>query len=226
MPWHAKDKGAYDRDSAEAIDNAKMIYNILSGRYGWTAQAVSGLLGNIAAESGYNPWRWQADIIGTAAGSPWPKKGYGLVQFTPAGKYINNTDVWGYDGFNPNYIGRPGGVSDGTAQCIYIQTMPGYIRTNAYSLTFKEYQSSTRDADYLAAAWLYNYERPADPAASIAFRQDAALHWQGVLTGVTPEPGADPGETPKPPSIIPSGKGLSKFQLYAGRAVIRNILKI
>ena len=62
--------------------NAKYIWYALQNN-GWTLNAVCGMLGNMQAESAINPGRWQSDRVGNMSG------GYGLVQWTPATKYIN-----------------------------------------------------------------------------------------------------------------------------------------
>ena len=43
MSWHNKNTGAYARTSTEAQDNAKMVYDVLSG-CGWILDAVSAML--------------------------------------------------------------------------------------------------------------------------------------------------------------------------------------
>lgn len=183
--WHAKASGAYARDSVEAYENAMEIYGILSAR-GWTVNAVCGVLGNMGAESGYNPWRWQSDSIGASTGSPWTNKGYGLVQFTPASKYINNaTDLTGY---GPNFSDKTGLVTDGQAQMIYVDEHADYYKTARYPLTYEQFKSSTENAGYLAKVWLYNYERPADPASTANARAENGDYWFSVLDGSTPPP--------------------------------------
>jgi hypothetical protein len=80
MAWYAKPAQGYNRSSTEAAANMNEIYANLSNR-GYTVQAVSGILGNVQAESGFNPWRWQGDHVNTS-------NGYGLFQFTPASGYL------------------------------------------------------------------------------------------------------------------------------------------
>lgn len=190
MAWYAKSTGSYSRDSAAAIANAKEIANVLSGSCGWTINAVCGLLGNMAAESGYNPWRWESDSIlastDTSLIATSTTHGYGLVQFTPAGKYINNASS--YAGYGPNFSNKIGKATDGQAQMLYINDHADYYATSSYPLSYAQYKASTESADYLAAAWLYNYERPADPSATINARQSNALYWAGVLDGYIPVP--------------------------------------
>lgn len=185
--WHVKERGGYTNTSSEAYDNALRIYSILSG-YGWTLNAVCGFLGNVSYESGLNPWRWQTDKIGTSTGTPWKSSGYGLVQFTPAAKYIDDSRAQSFDGYGPNYSDKQGNGNDGNAQLEFIDRYADYSKTASYPLTYSEFKASTESAEYLAAAWLYNYERPADPSASIAARQSYAKYWHEILSGVTPAP--------------------------------------
>ena len=61
--------------------NAEYIYDYLIGQ-GFTKNAACAVLGNMQAESGINPGIWQYsnhDLSG----------GYGLVQWTPATKFLN-----------------------------------------------------------------------------------------------------------------------------------------
>lgn len=191
--WHVKEKGGYSNESAEAYDNASLIYDILSG-YGWTVNAVAGLLGNVCIESGLNPWRWQNDSVGASTGTPWRSRGYGLVQFTPASKYIDDSRAKSFDGYGPNFSDKQGNANDGDAQLEFVDRYADYAKTDAYPLTYSQYKASEESADYLAEAWLYNYERPKDPSASIAERKRNALYWYEVLSGETPTPHPPSGE--------------------------------
>lgn len=83
MSWHAKPSSAYSVGSVENNENTDEIWSILYS-YGYTEEAAAGVLGNIQAESGNNPWRWQNDTV-----SPTYSNGYGLFQYTPASGYIN-----------------------------------------------------------------------------------------------------------------------------------------
>lgn len=87
MAWHAKPSGGYysggSTISQDALDNMLMVRSYLSG---FDINAVCGMLGNMAAESGLNPWRWQSDTYNLS-------NGYGLMQFTPASGYINLTGI-------------------------------------------------------------------------------------------------------------------------------------
>lgn len=184
--WHNKPTGAYDRTSYEAQDNAVMTYQVLSAK-GWTLQAVSGLLGNIEVESGYNPWRWQGDIVLSSTDTEAMQSsahGYGLLQYTPASKYNLSSYAHGLRGFGPNYSNVSGSTNDGTAQLIFCNNSEGYYPTTQYPMTYDDYKRSTADAADLATVWLYNYERPLDPSATVNARREAATYWYNVLKNV------------------------------------------
>lgn len=189
--WHAKTSGGYARNSAEALDNANMVYAILRGQ-GWTLNAICGVLGNMGAESGYNPWRWQGELIGVSTGSPWRNKGYGLVQFTPASKYIDDARAKAFPGYGPNFSDKVGNVNDGYAQLMFVDGYADYITTSAYPLSYAQFKVSEANPGYLAKAWLYNYERPGDPGATEAAREANGNWWYQVLSGEEPPDPPDP----------------------------------
>lgn len=198
MPWHAKTAGGYTRTSQEALENAQSMYGVWHAR-GWTVNSVAAVLGNVEVESGYNPWRWQSDDIGLSTGSPWTNKGYGFFQFTPGGKYINATVAQAISGYGPNFSDKQGSISDGYAQCVYIDGYADYYSTTDYPLSFAEFKASTESPAYLARAWLYNYERPEAPGATVNIRSTAAEYWYQILSGEEPPP--DPGPGPGPSTV-------------------------
>ena len=75
--------------------NAKFIWGYMSSKYGWTLNAVSGMLANAQAESTINPARpqnnavdngWYPSAPGYTGDAPSPTTtwyGYGLFQITP-----------------------------------------------------------------------------------------------------------------------------------------------
>ena len=83
--WYAKPSDGYTASSMRGTSNIRAFYDYLYAE-GFTYEAVVGMLCNVAAESGYNPWRWQGDEYGTS-------RGYGLFQFTPASGYLNLTGI-------------------------------------------------------------------------------------------------------------------------------------
>lgn len=208
MPWQAQAIGGFPRESQEALDNANQIYGVLYAR-GWTLNAICGVLGNMGAESGYNPWRWQSDSIGASTGSPWTNKGYGFVQFTPASKYIDAASAIATQGYGPNFSDKTGFTSDGYAQMVFVDEHADYYATSSYPESYAEFKASLQSPAYLARAWLYNYERPADPGATESARAENAEWWYTTLSGEEPPP--DPGPGPGPG---PSPRTGGKFWIY------------
>lgn len=206
MAWNAKVTGAYGRESQEAYDNAIMAWNLL-GSMGWTAGAVAGMWGNVESESGYNPWRWESDNVLASTQIDIIQNsrvnGYGLGQFTPSGKYILSSIAMGLNGYAPNFSDRSGSPNDGNAQLLFIDGYADYYPTQAYPLSYSEYKESKETPSYLARAWVYNYERPADPSATIENRMEAANYWYTVFTG----------EDPKPPSPEHSKKSMKLWMM-------------
>ena len=83
--FYAKPSGTYLYDSAEGTSNIYAIYNYLRS-YGYNKKCVEGILGNVYAESGLNPWLWENNTYD-------PSMGYGLFQFTPGSEYLNASGI-------------------------------------------------------------------------------------------------------------------------------------
>lgn len=122
---------------------------------GWTANAVSGILGNSYYESTVNPNRWEGDI---PFAQPVASRGYGLVQWTPWTKIIDWLTEKGY---------YPDVSKFGFGECERIQwemeNNQQWIATTTYPESFRDFSVSTKDPYTLAIEFLANYERPADP---------------------------------------------------------------
>lgn len=122
---------------------------------GWTANAVSGILGNSYYESTVNPNRWEGDI---PFAQPVASRGYGLVQWTPWTKIIDWLTEKGY---------YPDVSKFGVGECERIQwemeNNQQWIATATYPESFRDFSVSTKDPYTLAIEFLTNYERPADP---------------------------------------------------------------
>ena len=175
--WKTNQYGVLSREDME--HNATIINGILSF-YGWTSQAISALLGNMEAESGINPARWQNDNVGNLSG------GFGLVQWTPATKIINWIAEQYSIGALPN-----DDYTDGNNQLARIryevENSVQYHPTQAYPETFKEFTESTKTPGYLAVAFLKNYERPTNSGpATQAKRTKLAESWYTFITGLPP----------------------------------------
>lgn len=207
MAWHNKRTGAYDRSSAEAIDNARMGYSVLSPR-GFSLASFCAVWGNVEHESGYNPWRWQGDSVlpyGDSRINTQSGHAYGLVQWDPASKYING-GVY-YSGYGPNYSDRTGSDNDGTAQMQFLDATAvssGQYFPNPnynYRISYTDFKAATLDQysmEWLTRAWFHNYER----GTWSQTRVTAAEYWYNVLSG-EPGPGPGPGPGPTPTGKIP-----------------------
>lgn len=205
MSWHNKNYGAYDRNTSDAYDNALTAWGILYSR-GWSLLAFCGMWGNVEAESGYNPWRWQSDII-LSSDSPQidyqNAHAYGLCQWDPAAKYINGGR--NYSGYSPNFSNQSGGINDGTAQLNFLDDTavssgqyfpnPNYNYQISYS-AYKQMTISNYSVEYATRAWFHNYER----GTWSQTRVTAAQYWFETLGGVTPP---EPPEPPTPSGNIP-----------------------
>lgn len=217
MAWSAKLKGAYAIGSDEWCGNVDQINAIFTNAvYG--ATAIAGMLGNMQAESGMNPWRWQGDKVNY-------NLGYGLYQFTPARTYT--TGAAGYTGYAPSLSvtqTTPGASpTDGICQCEcmlydrfrkwttscwrsywdkdqypFLWSESQFIREQWGSegrLTMAQFASIT---DLYAAtfAFLACYEGPSVP--NMDTRYDLAVQCYEYLEGHPPPDPDPPGPGPGP----------------------------
>lgn len=128
---------------------------------GWTLNAICGMLGNMDAESNINAGLWQSLKEGNTSG------GFGLTQWTPATKLIEYA----------NGLGKDYKDIDVQISRILYELKNGvqFYKTNTYPINFKTFSQSTESPEYLAGAFLYNYERPAK--YNIKPRQERARKW-------------------------------------------------
>lgn len=225
--------------SNEADDNGWAAW----GRYhnkGWSDAAISAVVGMQCWECGLNPWRWQNDTV--VSSNDYTGRyvdtthGYGLPQFTPQAWYSdpegyyqsigltlptawanffnNNTEF--RTSFGPHYSDIVGKVSDGDAQCLYIDFVCSnnfglYFRANSHYVygympfaDFKTavlgttYNSGDNNSDYpsytitmesLIYQWLNNFGRGvAENPASTAVRLNSANYLYHLYTGTNPPP--------------------------------------
>lgn len=201
--WHAKTYGAYARSSTEAFENAICAYNLLTS-LGWTLQAMCAVYGNIEAESGYNPWRWEGD--GVPSSNESPDYGYGFPQFTPSSKYIYDDNAQANTGYGPNYTDWSGNIFDGDSQLRFIDEYADYSTDNpyGYNISYDEFKTGYYSPEYLAKAWLHNYERPGDQSTEVEeYRASIARYWYDLLieydpSDPIPPEGGGGQPTPKP----------------------------
>lgn len=161
--------------TSEQEVNAQYIYSYLKNK-GWSINAIAGMLGNIQAESSMNPGRWQSEDVGNTS------MGYGLVQWTPATKYINWCSEQGYS--------DPSEIDNNLSRIIYeVENNLQWIATDSYNLSFTEFSKSEQSVSYLAKAFLLNYERPADQSESVQeFRSSLAQQWFSTLSTGSAQP--------------------------------------
>lgn len=223
--WNVKVYGAFDKNQVEAQQNAVMAWALL-GNLGWTLNAVCGYWGNVEAESGFNPWRWQSDVV-LSSDSPligYPGSGstghaYGLCQWDPAGKYIKAPEnlYHEYAGFGPNFSDQQGSLYDGTAQVMFLNDNADYIPTPTFPMSYAEFKSSTADPRDLAKVWLLNFERPYNQStAAQEYRAGLAYWWWNFLSQGQPIVPGEPIVPPAPPPVPPQPWDVkkSKFVFY------------
>lgn len=150
----------------EMTVNAEYILPYLLAK-GWTKNAVCGMLGNMQTESTINPGLWQNRDEGNTS------LGFGLVQWTPATKYITWAQSNGY------------AITDIDGQLnrldFEIDNNLQWIATSDYPMTFEEFKVSGLSPEYLAQAFLRNYERPANQNQPA--RSTQARYWFDNLMG-------------------------------------------
>lgn len=212
--WYAKPSGAYSINSDEAKSNMIQFRDELLSE--WTIYAIAGALGNIANESGFNPWRWQSDTVNYEAG-------YGLVQFTPASTYIN--EFTNYANLSTSEITEGASVLDGSCQVDVLRndSMGKWINRASYNSWYdiSEFAnfSAFKEVDNLydaTIAFLYNYEgnavviygTPEEQQVDFAIRYESASTCYEIITG-SPVP-------PVPPPATTRETGLMKKLIKYG----------
>lgn len=65
---------------------------------------------------------------------------------------------------------------------VYANPDAQWIKTSNYNISFLEFTKSTSSPDYLARAFVYNYERPSAQYRREEIRADNAEYWYNTLT--------------------------------------------
>ncbi|WP_223804579.1 phage tail tip lysozyme [Lactococcus protaetiae] len=146
-------------------ETAKQIWDYLTSR-GWSKQSVAALLGNMQSESGIIPDRWESDIVGNMNG------GYGLVQWTPATKYID----WA----------KSNGLvyQDVISQCKRLEWEVANSQQFYHpTMTFAQFTKSTQSPEELADIFIRYYERPLNPNQPV--RGTQARYWYNLFQNTT-----------------------------------------
>lgn len=215
MPWHNQNTYGYLRTSTEAHDNAEMVYNILSS-LGWGAAAICAMLGNVEAESNYNPWRWQYEQIqsSNSAGIGFlcgdnTAHAYGLCQSDPAANYIYRPVSQNAYGYGPNYSDSPGNPNDGSAQMVYLDwvcrnytdgSCGGWSNYYHDAIPFLTFAAQTDLSNYtiqqLTKIFHDGYERSQNYYNSQTTREGAAAYWWNYFQGYVPPTPPTPADVP------------------------------
>lgn len=156
----------------ERLGNARYICNYLRSlatAKRWTTNAICATLGNMEAESGMTPGRWE--IAGDT------QKGFGLVQWTPSTKFTDaltsgqsKTDI-------DVQLKRIQAEVDGT----YEQWLS---QKHSPQMTFKQYTQSSKTVSVLAEYFLRCYENPNIYTGMVSERQRCAQKWNALLSAL------------------------------------------
>lgn len=177
---------------AEMEGNAEIIATYFRA-IGWTDNAIAAMLGNMQSESTINPGIYEG------LNSSSTTNGFGLVQWTPNTKYKTWADANGYGSDYGDIIGQVYRIK------YELENGLQWIATEKYPLSFADFSQSNKTPEYLAQAFLYNYERPA--SLDQPSRSTQARKWFNFITEVESNPG-----NPVTPS--PVGASMSKLLLY------------
>lgn len=138
-------KGNRYLSEGEMQNNATIIFSQCTAD-GWTPESVAGMLGNFQQESTINPGIWQNL-------DPVVSQGFGLAQWTPSDTITDWLSQNGYENDS----------GDGQMKWLFENLIDGkgyWIKTDEYPITFAEFKSSTEEPEYLAYAFMYNFEKP------------------------------------------------------------------
>jgi hypothetical protein len=189
---------------SEQLSNSQLVANHFIAT-GWHPYSISALCGNMSHESSVNPDIWEFGYGHSLS------RGYGLVQWTPASKYIDWANGAGLPWDNgDSQLARIDYEADQNIQWIANGYQLRYGNsTPKYDFSFADFRSNKPNLDVrsLAEAFMWNYEGPAFSAgqSSLSGRQDFAvlcsttLDWSGSGVVINPDPGGggDTGDNNK-----------------------------
>lgn len=151
-------------------NNAREFYKSMT-LYGFTLNAIAGMLGNAWRESTVNPGVWQDFKVNY-------DRGFGLFQWTPATNLVDWARQQGLD---------PSAGETQVARIMYeYRNGFQYYKTPSYPLTFPEFAHSTESPEYLAEVFLANYERAKAATADLLGRKKWARYFFELLNGEEP----------------------------------------
>jgi len=192
--------------------HAQQVFNYFHAK-GLSDAAICGILGNFQHESSINPAQWQYGMPHTW--SMYSKTGYGIAQFTPAGKIKNYADRMGKS------------VSDINVQLDYIwgqvTTSGGFYGGGKTFLQFA-HETNPRQA---ALEFLQGYEMHFPTQDALAVRQaNAANWWQIYNLGHSGTYGTIPSNHPKM-DLIGAQATTENFQIaQAGKFIFNTNCRV
>ena len=185
MPWHAKPDYGYTISSTEGHDNILMMNGQLNAA-GYELAAQAALIAVSCNEGSLNPWLWQygtTPMVGEYTG-------YGLFQYTPFDKYIDNPTAMALPGYGPNRSRTSITVgaleTDGWAQMAfmiegYAGWFPDIWRWGAWDET--EFPVEYAAYQGLISRWGVNGEVTQDIFKTITNIEDAVIAFMGGYEG-------------------------------------------
>ena len=194
-------------------NNAYCIATYLLAQ-GWQFEAICGVFGNIESEGLFSPGKWEnGHLFDTGYG-------FGLVQWTPATKFVNwAAGIWGNDDpWNPWYY-------SGWYEC-YRLAMEGkynlstqWLQTPTYQFSIQNFvtgaalvgNTAIERVEFAASAWLYDYERPGN-YSSENVRRARAILWYNRFASLFPNAAARPVTTLREPQQPGPYFGLSDIK--------------
>lgn len=145
----------------EMTENAQYILDWLVGK-GWTKEAACAVLGNMQSESTMNPGLWENTDEGNFS------VGFGLVQWTPASKYIDWAENNGLEYMD---------IDSQLQRILYeVETK---IQWYYSGMSFQQFTQSTDQPGNLANLFLMYYERPKNQVQP--WRAKQAEYWYNTL---------------------------------------------
>jgi hypothetical protein len=177
---------------SESLNNAQLVINHFTGT-DWNVTALCGLCGNMRHESSINPDIWEFGY-----NHSW-ERGFGLVQWTPASKYINWAQASGLDWtLGDSQLSRIDYEVNENIQWIANGHARRYGLETKYDFSFSEYRQNLMglSIEEMTEAFMWNYEGPSYSAGrdSLPGRQAFALkclnqlNFEGGPVGPTPPP--------------------------------------
>lgn len=156
--------------------NGRAIFNFLTSSNRLKPHQAAGVIGNITHESGIQPLRLQGTPSGketkaneVTANPSSAKSGWGLVQWTPATKFIDAVGVNKADDLGVQ-IGFVWDQLEGRTGAPEVRAGNDIKATNTIEEAVLAFQGNTK-----VGGKYYGYERPNDQSGSVASRKAAAI---------------------------------------------------